>query len=121
MAADGTDQELLVPFDFGTTGNSNGPEWSPDGTRLVFHREVDRAPQVWTFELASRRLVQKTSLGRNEDPSWAPDGRHVVFVSDRAGRRQLFVLDLETGRVRQLRTPGTARLPAWSRPLTRAR
>ena len=27
----------------GTRGQFNGPSWSPDGTRMVFHREVDRA------------------------------------------------------------------------------
>lgn len=121
MSADGTDQELLVPFDFGTTGNSNAPEWSPDGATLAFHREVGGTPQVWTFDLTSRRLVQRSSLGRNEDPSWAPDGRHLVFISSRTGRRQLFVLDTETARVRQIMTPGSARLPAWSRTLARVR
>lgn len=117
MAADGTDQELLVPFDYGQTGNSNAPEWSPDGTTIAFHREVGGAPQVWIFELAGRRAKPLTSTGRNEDPSWAPDSRHLVFVSNRTGRRQLFVVDSETNRVRQIMTPVTARLPAWSRPL----
>jgi TolB protein len=120
MSADGTDQELLIPFDYGETGNSNAPEWSPDGTTIAFHREVRGAPQVWAFDLAGRRAKQLTSLGRNEDPSWAPDGRHLVFISDRTGRRQLFVLDTETNRSRQLMTPFSARLPAWSRPLVRA-
>ncbi len=120
MSADGTDQELLVPFDFGTTGNTNAPDWSPDGAALAFHREVAGSPQIFTFDFGGRRLVQRSSLGRNEDPSWAADGRHLVFVSDRTGRRQLFVLDTETARVRQIMTPGSARLPAWSRPLGRA-
>ena len=44
MAADGTDQELLAPFDFGATGSSNAPEWSPDGASVVFHREVSGQP-----------------------------------------------------------------------------
>jgi TolB protein len=121
MTADGTDQDLLVPFDFGSTGSSYAPDWSPDGTAVVFHREYGGVPQIMTFDLASRQLRQRTSSGRNEDPSWAPDGRHVVFVSNRTGRGQLHVLDLETGRVRQLMTPGSARLPAWSRSLTRGR
>jgi len=120
MASDGTDQELLIPFDYGETGNSNAPEWSPDGTSIAFHREVRGAPQVWTYDLSGHRAKQLTSLGRNEDPSWAPDGRHVVFVSDRTGRRQLFVLDTETNRSRQIMTPFTARLPAWSRRLVRS-
>jgi TolB protein len=115
MSADGTDQELLAPFDYGVTGSSNGPEWSPDGASLVFHRDVSRAPQVFVLDVNSRRVRQLSSSGRNEDPTWAPDGRHVAFVSDRSGRRQLWVIDMDTGRIRQLRTAGAVRLPSWSR------
>lgn len=115
MSADGTDQELLAPFDYGVTGSSNGPEWSPDGASLIFHRDVSRSPQVFVLDVNSRRVRQLTSSGRNEDPTWAPDGRHVAFVSDRSGRRQLWVIDMETGRIRQVRTPGSVRLPSWSR------
>ncbi len=119
MAADGTDQELLAPFDFGATGSSNAPEWSPDGARVVFHREVSGSPQIFLVDVAGRKVRQLTSSGRNEDPTWAPDGRHVAFISDRSGRRQIWIVDVETGRVRQLATPGAARLPSWSRRLGR--
>ncbi|HEX2609387.1 MAG TPA: LpqB family beta-propeller domain-containing protein, partial [Gemmatimonadales bacterium] len=119
MAADGTDQELLAPFDFGATGSTNAPEWSPDGANVVFHREVSGSPQIFLVDVAGRRVRQLTSSGRNEDPTWAPDGRHVAFISDRSGRRQIWIVDVETGRVRQLATPGAARLPAWSRRLGR--
>jgi TolB protein len=119
MAADGTDQELLAPFDFGATGTSNAPEWSPDGASVVFHREVTGSPQIFLVDVGARRVRQLTSSGRNEDPTWAPDGRHVAFISDRSGRRQIWIVDVETGRVRQLGTPGAARLPSWSRRLGR--
>ncbi|MFL5491472.1 MAG: LpqB family beta-propeller domain-containing protein [Gemmatimonadales bacterium] len=119
MAADGTDQELLAPFDYGATGSSNAPEWSPDGANVVFHREVSGSPQIFLVDVAARRIRQLTSSGRNEDPTWSPDGRHVAFISDRSGRRQMWIVDIETGRVRQLGTPGAARLPAWSRRLGR--
>ncbi|MFL5401647.1 MAG: hypothetical protein ACJ8BF_02390 [Gemmatimonadales bacterium] len=119
MAADGTDQELLAPFDFGATGSSNAPEWSPDGASVVFHREVSGSPQIFLVDVGARRVRQLTSSGRNEDPTWAPDGRHVAFISDRSGRRQIWIVDIETGRVRQLATPGAARLPSWSRRLGR--
>lgn len=115
MDADGTDQELLAPFDFGVTGGSFAPEWSPDGASVIFHREVSRSPQLFVVDVAGRRVRQLTSQGRNEDGTWAPDGRHVAFISDRSGRRQIWVIDLETGRVRQIATPGAARLPSWSR------
>lgn len=114
MDADGTEQTLLVPFDYGQTGASTAPEWSPDGATVAFQRDVSRAPQIFLYEVVRRRVRQLTSSGRNEDPTWAPDGRHVAFISDRTGRRQIWVVDTETGRVRQLSTPGAARLPAWS-------
>jgi TolB protein len=114
MAADGTGQELFAPFDYGVTGSSNAPEWSPDGTRIAFHRDVQGSLQVFIMDSRTRAVRQLTSAGRNTDPTWAPDGRHLAFVSDRTGRRQIWVIDIETGRVRQLTTVGDARLPAWS-------
>lgn len=117
MSADGTGQELLVPYDFGATGASYSPEWSPDGTAIVFHRMVEGAPQLFVYSVGSRQVRQLTSQGRNEDPSWAPDSRHIAYISDRTGRNQLHVIDLETARVRHVPTPGLARLPSWSSSL----
>jgi TolB protein len=93
MGADGTDQELLAPFDFGVTGPSYAPEWSPDGASVVFHREVSGTPQIFVLTVAGQKLRQLTSQGRNEDATWAPDGRHLCFVSDRSGARQLWVIE----------------------------
>jgi TolB protein len=97
------------------TGNSNAPEWSPDGTQIAFHRDVMGSPQIFLMDVRARVVRQLTSFGRNEDPTWAPDGRHVAFVSNRTRRRQVWVIDIESGRVRQLTTVGDARLPSWSR------
>jgi len=120
MSSDGTNQELLVPFDYGITGASFAPEWSPDGLKLVFHRSMGSGFQVLVFDITSDRVRQVTSEGRNEDASWAPDGRHIIFTSSRSGGRQLHVLDLETSRVRRIPTPGTAQLATWSPRLSGA-
>ncbi|TFG46061.1 MAG: hypothetical protein E4H41_03360 [Gemmatimonadales bacterium] len=117
MSSDGTDQELLAPYDYGATGASNAPEWSPDGASVAFHRDIDRSPQVFILEVGSRRFKQLTSSGRNSDPTWAPDGRHLAFVSDRSGRQQVWIIDTETGRIRQIGLFGQVRLPHWSRRL----
>ncbi len=114
MAADGTDQQLFAPFDYGVTGASNAPEWSPDGRSVAFHREVAGTLQIFVLDARTRTVRQLTSVGRNEDPSWAPDSRHLAFVSDRAGYRQLWIIDIETGRIRPLLQQSGARLPAWS-------
>jgi len=120
MSSDGTDQELLAPYDYGATGASNAPEWSPDGAAVAFHRDIDRTQQIFILEVVSRRFKQLTSSGRNSDPTWAPDGRHLAFISDRSGRGQVWIIDTETGRIRQLPLPGEARLPHWSRRLGEA-
>ncbi|PYP32920.1 MAG: hypothetical protein DMD47_02855 [Gemmatimonadetes bacterium] len=114
MAADGTDQQLFAPFDYGVTGSSNAPEWSPDGQSVAFHRDVAGTLQVFVLDVRTRTVRQLTSVGRNEDPTWAPDSRHLCFVSDRSGYRQLWIIDLETGRIRPLLQQSGARLPAWS-------
>lgn len=114
MTADGTDQEVFAPFDYGATGASYAPEWSPDGATVVFHREVQGTPQIFLLDVATQRVRQVTSVGRSEDATWAPDSRHIAFISTRSGQRQIWVVDTETGRVRQVRTPGSARLPEWS-------
>lgn len=119
MDDDGASADQLVASEFGATGralDTNSPAWSPDGTRIVFAREVDRGNrQLFTASVAGGQVVQRTADGQNEDPSWAPDSRHVVFKSKRTGREQLWILDIETGAFRQLaNTPGGAQYPAWS-------
>lgn len=114
MAADGTDQELFAPFDYGVTGSSNAPDWSPDSRTVAFHRDVGGTLQVFVLDVRTRTVRQLTSVGRNEDATWAPDSRHLAFVSDRAGYRQLWIIDIETGRIRPLLQQSGARLPAWS-------
>jgi len=114
MAADGTDQQLFAPFDYGATGSSNAPDWAPDGQTVAFHRDVAGTLQVFVLDVRSRTVRQLTSLGRNSDPTFAPDSRHLAFVSDRAGYRQLWVIDMETGRIRPILEQSGVRLPAWS-------
>src|SRR5256712_10858414 len=72
MAADGTDQQLFAPFDYGVTGASNAPEWSPDGQSVAFHRDVAGPTQVVVLGVRSRTGRPPTSGGGNEDPPRAP-------------------------------------------------
>ena len=114
MDADGTNVELLTPFEFGDQYYRSSADWSPDGRTVAFQSQINGVFQLFTIGLRDRRLRQLTSDASNEDPSWAPDGRHLVFASTRTGTQQLFVMDVESGRVRQLTRMGGARLPAWS-------
>jgi TolB protein len=117
-AADGLSAEQAVPVNFDDKGralDTYSPSWSPDGTRILFARDVaGGSRQLYMWTVGSVSAVALTSYGKNEDPSWAPDSRHVVFKSRRSGREQLWIYDVETTSFRQLDTPGGAQYPAWS-------
>lgn len=121
MDADGSNTELLTPFNFGDQNYRSNPDWSPDGQRIAFESQIAGSFQIMVIAVRDRGVKQLTSEGINEDPSWAPDARHLVFTSSRTGVKQLWVLDTESGRARQLTHAGGARLAAWSRSLGHGR
>jgi TolB protein len=113
MDADGSNVQLLTPYQPGVRSYRASPDWSPDG-RAVAYEQQNGNFQIWMIDLRDRIPKQLTSEGENEDPSWAPDGRHIVFTSSRGGSKELWILDTESGRARQLTHNKGARLAAWS-------
>ena len=113
MDADGSNIQLLTPYQAGVRSYRAGPDWSPDGRAIAYEQQQGNF-QVFMIDVRDRVPKQLTSEGENEDPSWAPDGRHIVFTSSRGGDKQLWILDTETGRARQLTHSRGARLAAWS-------
>jgi TolB protein len=82
--ADGTDRRQLTQL---TPGNSwdDEPQWSPDGSRLVFTR-VDltrKLDAVFTVNVDGSGESQLTPWALNAagDPEWSPDGKRIVFVA----------------------------------------
>ena len=95
--ADGSGDRALTPHNDGHL--QQGPRWSPDGTRVAFHRTDLRDPNesgVFFVDVATRTL-QRLTTGYGQGVSWAPDSNRVAF-SDRG----VSVADLGTGRVTQI-------------------
>jgi tol-pal system beta propeller repeat protein TolB len=113
MDADGSNVELVTPYNPAVRTYRTAPDWSPDG-RAIAYEQQNGDFQVWVVSLRDKAMRRLTSEGENEGPSWAPDGRHMAISSTRSGSKQIWVLDTQSGRFRQLtRNPG-ARLAAWS-------
>lgn len=117
MDIDGSNVELVTPYNPSVRSYRTAPEWSPDG-RSIAYEQQNGDFQVWVISLRDKEMRRLTSLGENEGPTWAPDARHIAISSTRSGSKQIWILDTLSGRFRQLtRNPG-ARLAAWS-PLIR--
>ncbi|MEW6278014.1 MAG: hypothetical protein AB1758_05280 [Candidatus Eremiobacterota bacterium] len=104
-----------------TAGYDREPNFSPDGTQIVFTRDFQIAYAPYDPEAApgSRVGAVQQVPGDTYDNSacFSPDGRTLVFDSYRTGTKELFTFSLDSGEVRQLtnNTPYVEDDPNWSR------
>jgi Tol biopolymer transport system component len=82
-----------------------GPQWSPDGTRLVFYR-ADlglHADAVFTVNVDGSGEFQVTpwSLGGGDHPDWSPDGQWLLFRGEPGDGSP------DGAKITTARTPGT--------------
>lgn len=94
---DGThNQRLIGPKRGLFRVGPSGPEWSPDGKKLLFggHVRLDSAARSLWYSTASGKRIRRIRLGLRGPRTgpdaitlhgwdWAPDGRRVVFAARR--------------------------------------
>lgn len=109
------------------------PDWSPDGSRIVFRRDVDERSELIVVNADGsrpRNLTRSNCAGEclgDDEPAWSPDGRRIAF-----GRALgpippdgppavvgIFVMNADGSKVRQLTqlvpNSGTEdHTPSWS-------
>lgn len=109
------------PADPVTNFSSAVPDWSPDGTRLLFNSDHDDEPKdtpdLWAMNLDGSDLVEIIDNPPDADyaAQWSPDGTQILFVSDRTGSRDLFVANIDGSEVTQITDDPASEVDAvWS-------
>lgn len=92
------------------------PDWSPDGSRMVYVSFEDRKPVIYLQSLrdGARRALANFK-GSNSAPAWSPDGSKLAMVLTRDQGSQLYVMDLATEQVTRLTHGGSIDTePVWT-------
>lgn len=78
-----------------------GLSWSPDGQRLVFAFSPEGrldAVNIYVLDVASRKITQMTSSGRNLFPVWSPRGNVIAYVIEESeNKSSLYLQNLNNG------------------------
>jgi Tol biopolymer transport system component len=100
---------LSFPFDpGGKSFNSLASELNPQITSsyIVFISDRNGSPDVYVFDLNSRRLIDLPGLNALDeiasDPSISEDGRYLVFAGSRLGKSSIYLYDRDTQQKRSL-------------------
>jgi len=97
-------------------GDSEGPVWSPDGSRLLFVRSDAGTTQVYTASPSGAETKQLTAPpGTHAEAAWSPDGHRVAFITRVAGFGRVSLMNPDGSDQRRLSAPNaSASAPAWS-------
>ncbi len=103
-------------------GGACQPNWSPDGSQLVFISPCDRNREeyadslIYIINADGTGQRQLPSRAGDRDPVFSPDGSRVAFTSSREnGRPQIYAVDLASNEVTNLSNlTSRAEQPTWS-------
>jgi len=100
-----------------STRMESGPQFSPDGSKIVFESTRSGAYEVWMCRSDGGGLVQLTHFNSvSGTPRWSPDGQQIAFDSGAGGNADIYVVDSQGGPPRRLTSePSHEIVPSWSR------
>ena len=91
------------------------PNWSPDGSQIVFvGRRDGRVGLTLARTDGARWQTEWLERRSGSHPVFSPDGHSIAFASAREGDSKVYLMDLATRAVRRLTDDGPAREPTWA-------
>jgi Tol biopolymer transport system component len=113
IRADGTGLATIL----GQAAGDYDPDWSPDGTRIVFTslRQTGK-PQIYVLNIDDGDFEPLATEGlKNMQPTWSPDGSQIIYVSTQEMGERLWIMNADGSGKRPLTEPEPiANYPNWS-------
>jgi TolB protein len=101
-----------------STAFSDAPDWSPDGSQLVFMSSGFTGWDLNRYAVDSANLVQIPGVSNwLRDPKWSPDGQKILFGADvgNNGNSDIYLVNLDGSGLTQLTfNPFYEGSPNWS-------
>jgi len=99
-----------------STAIESGPQYSPDGSMIVFESTRSGSYEVWSCRSDGSNPLQLTHFNTvTGTPRWSPDGEQIAFDSRASGNADVFVMDSRGGSLRKQTNDRSAEVvPSWS-------
>lgn len=68
------------------------PQWSPDGSKIVFVRSRDFFSALFIVDVETGEETQLTDFTNDLHPDWSPDSQRIVFTTSRDGFQELYTM-----------------------------
>ena len=96
--------------------DSQVPNWSPDGSRIVFWSNKRGNNDLYVMDLLTMKVVQLTDSKADDiAAAWSPDGSEIGFLSDRGGTYDVYVMNSDGGLIRRVsHQTGSQGVPFWN-------
>ena len=105
--------------------NDFEPEWSPDGKRIVFTRNIGEANdnnyEIYVMNADGTNRTRLTNNPADDSyPDWSPDGKKIAFMSNRvdppSNKYEIYVMNAAdgSGKTNISNNPGHDGTPSWS-------
>ena len=86
---------MAEELDPGETSDDDDPNWSPDGTRIVF--SAGSRADIRIVDVQTRQVSQVPGSAGKFSPRWSPDGRYLAAI-DASEAKKLYLFDFQTGK-----------------------
>jgi TolB protein len=100
--------------------SQEGPNYSPDGTQLVFSTRQDegsgiRNQEIWTLDLEAG-FFESLVVGTDGafDPDWSPDGDNIAYIQRSGENLDVWIAPVDGSGPYQLTQLGKCAEPVWS-------